>query len=189
MKFIINYRQRLTKCKRAGLKIKHSTLFRSLICFVCLVVVLLMHLDAKCQSPVIPTFTFFKAQGGENFTEKNLKPGKECLFVFFDISCSHCQEAMKAFNKNAKKLSLTSMYLVTLDSKSSAQQFLSTYAADLWHRKNVMVLLDRYNEFINKFQPKKYPSIFLYSESKKLKLYSDEPTDVPKFLALIEKNK
>jgi len=147
---------------------------------------LLLAFSANAQSKTLPEFTFFKSDNSGAFINKDVTTGRKSLFVFFDITCSHCQEAMKAFNENANKLSNTSVYLVTLDKQASAEKFLSQYASRLYKKKNVTLLFDRYNEFIVKFQPVKYPSIFLYSEKRKLELYSDEPGDVPKFLKLIQ---
>jgi thiol-disulfide isomerase/thioredoxin len=150
---------------------------------------LLFVLSANAQSKNLPEFTFLKSDKSGTVVNKDILTGKKSLFIFFDITCPHCQEAIKAFNKNAEKLSPISVYLVTLDKQASAEKFLSRYATHLYKRKNVTLLFDRYNEFIVKFQPVKYPSIFLYSENRNLELYSDEPHDVPKFLKLIEKRK
>jgi thiol-disulfide isomerase/thioredoxin len=148
---------------------------------------LFLSLLVQGQSRSIPAFKFTRLDGVSIFSEKNMASGKKALFIFYDITCPHCQQAIKAFNKNANSLKNISVYLITLENPRAALKFLSQYANPLYEMKNVFVLLDRYNEFITKFQPVKYPSIFLYSEKRKLELYSDEPKDVPKFLRLIKK--
>jgi hypothetical protein len=45
----------------------------------------------------------------------------------------------------------------------------------------VMFLQDTRSEFINKFRPRKYPSLFLYSDKKQLLLYDDEPRNLQRF--------
>jgi len=148
---------------------------------------LLLGVSGFGQTKVIPEFKFSRLSHAGIFTEKNVPSGKQSLFIFFDVTCPHCQEAITDFDKNASRLKEVSIYLVTLDNQPSAKSFLSQYAKNLYEKKNVTVLLDTYNEFITKFQPIQYPSILLYSAKKKLEFYSHEPKDVSKFLVLIKK--
>ena len=147
---------------------------------------LLIGLPAQSQSKFIPAFKFPKLDGTGVFSDTNLTSGKKALFIYYDVTCLHCQEAITTFNKSANSLKNISVYLITLENKQAALKFLSQCANPLYTMKNVTLLLDKSNEFITKFQPIKYPSMFLYSEKKKLELYSDEPKDVTKFLNLIK---
>jgi peroxiredoxin len=148
---------------------------------------LLISSSAVGQSGNIPAFKFSRGNQSEVFTDKNIPANKKSLFVFFDITCPHCQEAITLFNGQNKELENSSVYLITMDDKTSALSFLSKYAEDLYRKKNVTVLFDTDNEFIKNFKPVKYPSMFLYSKTKKLMIYSDEVSDVSKILELIKK--
>jgi peroxiredoxin len=136
------------------------------------------------QSKTIPVFEFSKLNGTGKFTDRNIPSGKKSLFIFFDVTCPHCQTALETFNKNVEQLKNVSVYLVTLDVQDRAINFLSKVAKDLYQRKNVTILFDQHNQFISRFEPVQYPSMLLYSVNKKLELYSHEPQDVSKFLLL-----
>ena len=78
------------------------------------------------------------------------------------------------------------MYLITLDSKKVLDAFMGSYGKNLLNKKNVLLLQDTNNEFIGKFGPKKYPSLFLYSAAQKLLVYSDDELDLNKFSSFTE---
>lgn len=156
-------------------------------CIILLALVCLNIASGFSQARQIPAFRFERLQSKSTFTEKEITAGKKSLFIFFDISCLHCQEAIALFNKDASRLNSTSLYLVTLDAAEPALRFLSQHANNFYLNKNVTLLRDINNEFIARFQPFKYPSIFLYSKTQKLELYSYEPADVPKFIKLLDK--
>ena len=154
--------------------------------FIKVALFLCLSLPAISQSSVIPQFKFLKLKDGELFTNKDMKPGRKSLFIFFDVTCPHCQEAITFFNKNAEKLATTAVYLITIDNKTLAINFLNANATKLIRVPNTVVLYDGYNEFIQKFKPVKYPSMFLYSKTKQLMIYSDEPKDAPRFLRSVK---
>jgi peroxiredoxin len=140
----------------------------------------------KAQQPasVIPDFNFFKLDG-TSFTNKNLEQGKKIFFVFFDPGCDHCQHAMKDINMHHTSLNKVAVYLISVDIKERINNFLAMYGKDLKNKKNVVVLQDLKNEFIQKFKPRKYPSMFLYSPEKKLLLYDDNEKNLAGFLKKI----
>lgn len=132
----------------------------------------------------IPNFTFYKLDKTP-FTKKDLPEGKLIFFIFFDVTCDHCQETIKALNNHINEFDDIGVYLVTLDNQVMIKRFFNEYGKNLINQKNVMILQDLRNLFITNFGPRKYPSIFLYSPSKKLILYSDEDTNLENFLHLI----
>lgn len=107
------------------------------------------------------------------------------FFIFFDVSCDHCHEAIKNLNNNIEEFKDIAIYLITLDNKEMIKRFFDEYGKNLLSQKNVMILQDLNDLFIRQFGPTKYPSIFLYSSSKKLILYSDEDLSLKHFLKLI----
>ena len=68
----------------------------------------------------------------------------------------------------------------------SMSAFLNKFAGRLLLQKNVLLLQDKKNEFIGKFTPRKYPSLFLYSAKGKLLLYDDDEKSLPVFLQKIK---
>jgi peroxiredoxin len=140
---------------------------------------------AQRPAATVPDFDFYKLDD-QPFTKKDLAASKMLLFIFFDVTCDHCHRAIQQFNNRHTELKNTAVYLISLDTKPAITNFLNTNAKNLMAMKNVTILQDLKNEFITRFQPRKYPSVFLYSPRKKLILYDDEEKNVPVFLQKID---
>lgn len=147
----------------------------------------LVSCGAFAQRPAVtvPDFDFYKLDN-QPFTKKDLAASKMLLFIFFDVTCDHCHRAIQQFNNRHTELKNTAVYLISLDTKPAITNFLNTNAKNLTTMKNVTILQDLKNEFITRFQPRKYPSVFLFSAQKKLIMYDDEEKNVPKFLQEIK---
>lgn len=156
-----------------------------------LILVLLISSDVKGQVPAetIPEFTFLKSDQTV-FSTKNLTPGKKFFFIFFDTECDHCRHAISYLNEHLAAFKTASIYLITLSGRDKANLFMAAYGNKLISDKKITILQDFKNEFITKFKPRKYPSIYLYSTQKKLILYDDNEQNMPLFLKRVtEKNK
>ena len=140
---------------------------------------------AQKPAATIPEFNFFKLDN-TSFINKNLEKGKLLFFVFFDTECDHCQHAIKNMNEHYTAFNNTAVYLITQDVKSKIEAFMNKYGKNLRGRKNITILQDLKLEFIQKFRPKKYPSMFLYSADKNLILYDDNEQNLPDFLKKIK---
>ena len=152
-----------------------------------LVLLIFISTTTVAQKPaaVLPEFNFFKLDN-TSFTNKNLELGKLLFFVFFDTDCDHCQHAIKDINENYTAFNKTAVYLVTQDVKDKVDVFMNKYGQNLRGKKNITILRDVKLEFIRKFSPKKYPSMFLYAADKKLILYDDNEQNIPNFLQKIK---
>lgn len=133
----------------------------------------------------IPDFTVFRIDKTP-FTSKDLDTKKLLFFIFFDVSCEHCQHAIQKINSKFPDLHDVAFYLITLDPPIKVNSFLKKYGNNLQNKKNVMLFFDLKNEFITKFKPRKYPSMFLYTPQRKLILYDDNPDNLPKFFEQIK---
>jgi len=138
------------------------------------------------QKPVatVPLFTFYKTDKSP-FTNAQLASGKMLFFVFFDVTCEHCQHAIQYINKNEREFKNVAVYLITLDEWDKVKLFLDKHGPQLENKTNVTILRDSHNEFITKFGPVKYPSLFLFSAQKKLILYSDDEKKLDEFIKKI----
>lgn len=136
----------------------------------------------------IPSFTFYRFDNTP-FTNKNLTTGKDILFIFFDVTCDHCQHTISTLSKRISECSKISIYLISLEDKTAITNFFNQYGKNLPTQKNVTILKDSKNQFITQFGPRKYPSVFLYSAQKKLRLYDDEDQYLEKFFKLINSSK
>lgn len=141
---------------------------------------------AFTQAPArtIPEFTFYKTDKSP-FTNKNLATGKDILFIFFDVTCDHCQHTISTLSKRINECQKISIYLISLEDKTAIAKFFNQYGKNLPSQKNVTILQDSNDQFITRFSPRKYPSVFLYSVQKRLLLYDDEDQYLEKFFKLI----
>ena len=156
--------------------------------FKTLVLLLLALAKVSAQGPAktIPEFNFFKLNKN-SFTNKDLAPGKMLFFVFFDTDCDHCQHGMQYISQHYQEFKKTALYLITLDSQEKIASFMSKYGTNLKAKNNVTILQDPKYEFMRKFRPIKYPSIFLYSAKKELIMYDDNEQNLSRFLQQINK--
>jgi peroxiredoxin len=145
------------------------------------VFLLLVARGVNAQNPTrhIPAFTFYKLNDS-SFTNKDVYRGKKIFFVFFDSGCEHCQRAMHDIDLHFNKFKQASVYLITLDGSETIKNFMSAYAPDLVRQPNVTMLRDLKNEFIMKFNPRKYPSMLLYSPKGSLIAYEDDDSNISK---------
>lgn len=134
----------------------------------------------------LPEFRFFRMDNGAEVTHKNVTPGKKTLFVFFDTECPHCRVAITEYNHNQAKLNDINVFLITRDQKAVVNSFLNEVGTKLIAKKNVTVLSDNQNQFIGKFLPKKFPSMFLFGPNRQLLIYTDEEKDIPVILEKIK---
>lgn len=152
-----------------------------------LIAFLLISGMATAQVKNIPDFKFVRMDNGVEFTSKNLTPGKKTFFIFFDTECPHCFRAITEYNKNHQSMNNLNIVIVTRDRKDVAMEFLKRVGPILHTKKNAVVVLDAYNQFIGRFLPKKYPSMFLFGANRQLILYSDEESDIPTFINFFKK--
>jgi glutaredoxin-related protein len=142
---------------------------------------------ASAQVKTMPDFKFVRMDNGAEYTPKNLTPGKRTFFIFFDTECPHCFRAITEYNKNHQTMNNINIVIVTRDRKDIAIEFLKRVGPSLYAKKNTVAVLDVYNQFIGRFLPKKYPSMFLFGLNKQLIFYSDEESDSPTFIDIFKK--
>lgn len=149
---------------------------------------LLFFVTASAFSQVrsLPEFRFFRMDNGAEVTHRNVTPGKKTLFVFFDTECPHCRVAITEYNHQQAKLNNINVFLITRDQKNVVNAFLKEVGSKLITMKNVTVLSDYQNQFIGKFLPKKFPSMFLFGANRQLMIYTDEEKDIPVILEKIK---
>jgi hypothetical protein len=166
-----------------GLGANVISFLKRITCLVLLFGFSVGYTQAQTPATTIPNFTFFKLDGTP-FSTKQIPSHKASLFSFFDVTCSHCQLTMRTLSKHYSELKGISVFLVSLDRKDAILKFMKTYGPGFLNKPNVIILQDLNYEFIPKFQPVKYPSVFLYNKHKKLEVYE---RDEKKMLQVITK--
>lgn len=160
-------------------------MMKRLITFIVLIFFITQKIIAQIPAQTIPQFDFIKLDNSL-FTNQNLAD-KLLFFMFFDPGCEHCQHAMMNLNKNYDHYKNTAMYLICLDDKDKITAFIKQYAPVLLTKKNVMLLRDYKNEFIARFTPTRYPSMFLYDKNKTLLDYEDNEESMFRFVTIMKK--
>jgi peroxiredoxin len=150
-------------------------------CIICIALFSVNRAHAQVPAQAVPDFTFFRLDK-TRFTNKDLPAGKMLFFMFFDSDCEHCQHAVQHLSQEFKDYEKAAVYLITLDSQEKINNFLNVYGPNLKGQKNVLLLQDALNQFIVRFLPRKYPSMFLYSPCKKLIDYEDNEESMFRFV-------
>ena len=164
-------------------------LFKKGICYILCTMLLISELQAQVKpASVIPEFKLYHFDKTA-FTRKDLAKNKLIFILFFDATCEHCKLAVSHLNQLAASCKNAAIYLVSMDDKLSMMDFLNKNAPELLKLKNTVLLHDESYEIINKFKPRKYPSIFLYDHLQKLMLYSDDETSIQRFADLMQTHK
>ena len=145
-------------------------------------------LPAQVPAKTIPAFTFYSLSG-KAFTQKDLPAGRQLFFVFFDPGCEHCQKTIGNMNKQPASFANAAMIMLSMAPVKQVEDFVSTYATALKRQKYFTLLQDRQYQFITRFKPKKYPSLFLYSAAHELLLYADNEEMLPTFVKLMHATK
>ncbi|MGN6212076.1 TlpA family protein disulfide reductase [Parafilimonas sp.] len=144
-----------------------------------------INIQAQAPAQTVPTFNFYRFDK-ITFTNKDLPTGKMLFFFFFDPSCEHCQQAMSNLNKNFKQYANAAVYLISADDPKVITAFMDKYAPSLKNKKNVTLLVDTKNEFLEKFKPIRYPSMFLYSSKNVLLDYEDNEGSMFRFFKYLK---
>ena len=154
-----------------------------------LIIFLLIAFKVFAQTPalILPDFTFYKSDN-TLFTDKNIEPNKMLFFFFFDVDCEHCQHAMMNLDQHYTDYKKAAIYLISLAVKEKVNHFMNEYASNLKNQKNVTILQDTKNQFIEKFKPRRYPAMFLYSAEKKLVDYEDNEDSMFRFINQLNKS-
>lgn len=137
------------------------------------------------QPAKIPAFTFFKLADGTPFTKSELPASGRVVLVFFDPGCGHCQEEAEAIGNNLDRFKDASFYFIAMQDKPLIQEFIAKYGKKLKGKSNVTFLHDGNYEFISKFNPSEYPSLYVYSANGQLVKYLHGPKEINTILAVV----
>lgn len=148
------------------------------IIVLCLLLFAGINISAQTPAKEIPDFTFFSVDGNPFFS-RQIPKDRPSVFSFFDVTCTHCKTTMKKFGDRYADLQNVSLYLVTLDGRKEALDFVKANAPQLLNKKNVAILIDLNKEFLPKFQPLQYPSVFVYNKYRRLELYEKDERKIP----------
>ena len=113
----------------------------------------------------IPEFKFFRFNNA-SFTNKDLPQGKMVFFFFLIQIATIVRMPLKISGNEYQSFKKTSIFLISIDDQNKINHFMETYGSKLKGQKNVTILQDKLQQFISKFNPRRYPSMLLYSPEK-----------------------
>ncbi|MFU1859557.1 peroxiredoxin family protein [Sphingobacterium sp. NGMCC 1.201703] len=158
-----------------------------LLCSLFLVCTSFIFQPLFAQAPkTIPAFTFDEVyQSGKFHADKLPKTGYIVL-DFYDPGCGHCQKMGAGIAQNLQKLKHVSLYFISMNDKAYVDGFINMHAKALKNAANVKFLFDSGTQFIEKFKPSNYPSLYVYdAKTKTLLQHLDGEDDVKKLLKAV----
>lgn len=135
---------------------------------------------------VVPDFTFTRLNG-HSFSRKDLARDKKVIIVFFDVTCDHCQNELKAISGEIDNFKKTEFYLVSMDSAASIQAFMKKFAPKMNGRSNVTLLRDSNRQFIPRFRPIQFPAAYVYNSDLRLIKYFGQNSKVNEIISAVNK--
>jgi peroxiredoxin len=146
-------------------------------------------LESYAQSgpaQIIPDFTFNRFNG-QSFSRKDLAKNKKIVIVFFDVTCDHCQNELKAISEKIENFKKAEFYLVSMDNTASIQSFMQKFASKMNGRVNVTLLRDPNRQFIARFRPIQFPATYVYDSNLRLVKYFGQNSRVADILTAVNK--
>jgi len=158
-----------------------------LLIFVCFLLIDALSSTTRAQAPsaTIPNFTFYRLDGAP-FRKANLPPTNKIIIIFFEVDCKHCQRETEDIEKNFDEFKTVSLYMVALNPPSDIEKFIEKYGKRIKDKKNLTLLHDKDKQFINKFSPTKYPSLYVYSAQGNLIQYFGGFTKIKELVKAIK---
>ncbi len=160
------------------LTLKSKPLIFKFLCLTWMFLGLIPEIYAQSgPAQVIPDFTFNRFNG-QPFSRKDLVKNKKIIIVFFDVTCDHCQNELKAISEKFDNFKTAEFYLVSMDNVASIQSFMKKFAPKMNGRVNVTLLRDLNRQFIVRFRPIQFPATYVYGPNLKLIKYFGQNSKV-----------
>ena len=105
--------------------------------------------------------------------------GKNIL-IFYRPECDHCQREAAAISENLDAFSEYQIYFVGTDGHEASQTFAKDYA--LVGKSNVHFVQTSVNEILDRLGPISTPSLYIYSEERRLVRHLDGETAIEEIL-------
>lgn len=105
--------------------------------------------------------------------------GKNIL-IFYRPECDHCQREATAIRENLDAFREYQIYFVGTDGHEASQTFAKDY--DLEGKSNVHFVQTSVNEILDRLGPISTPSLYIYSEERRLVRHLDGETAIEEIL-------
>ena len=105
--------------------------------------------------------------------------GKNVL-IFYRTECDHCQREAEDISKNLDAFTEYQLYFVTTDGHEASRKFASDYGLD--NKGNVHFVQTSVNEILDQLGPISTPSLYIYSEERRLVRHLDGETPIEEII-------
>jgi len=147
----------------------------------------LAQINVQVPVQTLPHFLFYNLDN-KPFTDTDLHKGPALFIMYFDPDGDHCQRAMAFIGEHFQAFKKMQVALVSGDNESKINQFMNTYGSKVKGQKNVIILVDELQQFNGKFNPLRYPAMYIFSSGGKLLDYDDSPESVFRMANTINKD-
>lgn len=117
------------------------------------------------QLQLIPEFELLTLHG-ELFTNKNLRPNLNTVFIYFNSECDFCQHEAKDISNTIERFKNTQFIFVSVEPIEVIQNFAEQY--NLNNQSNITFLHDNLDIFHNRFGATSIPYILIYNKNQEL---------------------
>ncbi|MDM1293243.1 redoxin domain-containing protein [Sphingobacterium sp. N143] len=150
-----------------------------------------LSLQVLAQAPkTMPSFTFDEVYQVGKFSSDKLPKTGFIVLDFYDPGCGHCQKMGAGIARNLTELKQVNFYFISMNDKPYVDGFINMYAKSLKNASNVKFLFDPGTQFIEKFRPGNYPSLYIYdAKTKVLIQHLDGEDDINKLLSIVAAKK
>jgi len=154
------------------------------LCSLFFVSVFFLFKPVFAQAPkTLPSFTFEEVYQASKFNSDRLPKSGFIVLDFYDPGCGQCQKMGAGIARNLSKFKNVSFYFISMNDKPYVDGFINMHAKALKSASNVKFLFDAGTQFIEKFKPSNYPSLYIYdAKTKVLVQHLDGEDDVNKLL-------
>lgn len=118
------------------------------------------------RKDTIPNFSkLVRMESNESFTRDSLNMGNRQVFILFDPGCGHCQELGQGLAESLDRVvKSVDIYFVSMQPKEQVDGYINMFAPGLGKDSRVHFLFDPEGEFILNFNPRNFPSTYIYEE-------------------------
>jgi peroxiredoxin len=117
------------------------------------------------QLQTIPKFEL-KTLDNVSFTNENLKPNLNTIFIYFNSDCDYCHHEAKSISQNLKKFKNVQFVFVSYEEITVIKEFSELYKLN--NQKKITFLEDNKGEFSIQFNANSIPYILIYNKKKEL---------------------
>jgi len=117
------------------------------------------------QIQTIPKFKL-KTLDSIPFTNSNLKPNLNTIFIYFNSECDFCQHEAKSISQNLNKFKTVQFIFVSTEAINTIKQFSEKHKLN--NQPNITFLYDKAFHFTNLFNAQSIPYILIYNQNNEL---------------------